>query len=70
MENNQNNSNKSLNNKNFHKNSARKKNQSKKAEKSTKYVGGISIDYLSTKRIRNDNESKNNSIFSNKIYFF
>jgi len=45
------------------KNSARKKNESKKAEKKTKNVGGVNIDFLSTKRNRNElsNPHNNNS---------
>jgi len=61
-----NNSNNLLNNNNFiNKNSARKKNESKKAEKRTKFVGGNSIDFLSTKRNRNEISSSQNNYNSN-----
>ncbi len=45
------------------KNSARKKNESQKAEKTTKTVGGANIEFLAKKRIRNEmfNSQNNNS---------
>ena len=64
------------------KNSARKKLESQKAEKTTKSVGGTNIEFLAKKRIRNEMfnsqnnnsnsgmfDSKNNSIKRFFIYF-
>lgn len=59
------------NNNIMHRNSARKKNESQKAEKTTKTVGSANIEFLAKKRMRNEvfnsqNNNSNSGMFDSK----